>query len=91
MYMTKLRPVRGMLGEFWAHIAIVGSGRWNWNHFINTKFTKHTMEIADSIHEHMTQASSKKFKLDSSFFLNHYESNPFFPELSRSSRTTFVG
>ena len=40
--------VRGMLGEFWAHIACLWLGLVGRNHFINTKFTKLIMEIADS-------------------------------------------
>ena len=48
MIMYKLRSFSDMLGEFWAHslhflACIVGR-----NHFINTKFTKHIMEIANS-------------------------------------------
>ena len=49
--MCKLRAVCDILGEFGAHIVCFWHAQVGWNHSINTKFTKHIMEIADSTHE----------------------------------------
>ena len=50
--MIKLRTTLGKFGEFWDHIAIFLLARLGRNHFINTKFSKLSKEIADPSDDH---------------------------------------
>ena len=70
LVVTKLRAVRDMLGEFWTHIAFFWLAKVGRNHFINTKFTKHIMEISDPSNHHASMPITKYVRVFEGFTLN---------------------